>query len=125
MVGALPIMRDMSGVPSPREMHKAGHARRSLLQLSARPYHHQRTISGFFIASLVCLHFVTTKAIVLLFALIPNLCHNLACSITLPRLNLNIGTLVLPRYYRGSLVYRASNTRPHDANSWAKPWAET
>ena len=109
MVGALPIMRDMSGVPSPREMHKAGHARRSLLQLSARPYHHQRTISGFFIASLVCLHFVTTKAIVLLFALISNLYHNLAYLITLPRLNLNIGSPVLPYYYYGSFIFRAFN----------------
>ena len=68
MVGALPIMRDMSGVLSPRETYKAGRARRSLLQLSTRPYHHQHTISVFFIALLVYLHLVATKAIVLLFA---------------------------------------------------------
>ena len=115
MVGALPIMRDMPGVPNPQEMHKAGRARRSLLQLSTRPYHHQRTIFVFLIALLIHLHLVTTEAVVLPSALIPNLCYDLACLVALARLNLNVGSPVLPHYHRGSLVCRASNTRPHDA----------
>ena len=76
-------------------MYKARYARRSFLQLSARPYHY--------------LHLVTTKAIILLLALISNLYYNLACLITLHRLNLNIGTPVLPHYYYGSLIYRVLN----------------
>ena len=110
-------MQDMFGVPSPLKTHKAGRACCSFLQLSPRPYHRQYTIFGFSIALLIYLQLVTTKAIVLPFALISNSCHDLACLITLPRLNLNVGSPVLPYYYCSSLVFRVLNTWPHDANS--------
>ena len=110
-------MQDMFGVPSPLKTHKAGRACRSFLQLSPRPYHRQYTIFGFSIALLIYLQLVTTKAIVLPFALISNLCYDLACLITLPRLNLNIRSLVLPYYHRSSLVFRALNIWPYDVNS--------
>ena len=90
-------------------MYKTRHARHSFLQLSPQPYHHQHTIFGFFIALLIYLQLITTNAIVLLFTLISNLYYNLACLITLPRLNLNIRSPVLPRYHYSSLIFRVLN----------------